>query len=119
MTRFKIDENLHDDVAALLADRGHDVHTVHTEGLQGCDDDALAVHCKNDGRALVTLDLDFADIRSYPPVGYEGIVVLRIVDQSRPRVLSVMVRVADLLEREQLDHRLWIVTDAAIRIRGE
>jgi hypothetical protein len=28
--RFKFDENLHDDVAALFASHGHDVHTVHT-----------------------------------------------------------------------------------------
>jgi predicted nuclease of predicted toxin-antitoxin system len=117
--RFKIDENLHDDVADLLATRGHDVHTVHTEGLKGCDDDFLATHCKNEDRALVTLDLDFADIRSYPPVDYSGIIVLRVSSQSRPHVLGVMARVADSLEREQLGHRLWIVTDASIRIRGE
>jgi predicted nuclease of predicted toxin-antitoxin system len=116
--RFKIDENLHDDVAVLLADRGHDVHTVHTEGLKGCHDDSLARHCKRDGRALVTLDLDFADIRSYPPIEYAGIVVLRIVNQSRSSVLRVMASVADLLDREQLVQRLWIVTDASIRIRG-
>jgi hypothetical protein len=30
--RFKIDENLHDDVAALLAADGYDAHTVHVEG---------------------------------------------------------------------------------------
>jgi predicted nuclease of predicted toxin-antitoxin system len=116
--RFKIDENLHDDVAVLLTDRGHDVHTVHAEGLKACDDDVLANHCQIDGRALVTLDLDFADIRSYPPVEYAGIVVLRIVSQGRPSVLRVMARVADLLDREQLVQRLWIVTDASIRIRG-
>ena len=33
--RFKIDENLHDDVAALLVREGHDAETVHTEGSRG------------------------------------------------------------------------------------
>jgi predicted nuclease of predicted toxin-antitoxin system len=116
--RFKIDENLHHDVAILLADRGHDAHTVHSEGLKGCHDNSLADHCKNEDRALVTLDLDFADIRSYPPEDYAGIVVLRIVNQSRSSALRVMASVADLLNREQLVQRLWIVTDASIRIRG-
>jgi predicted nuclease of predicted toxin-antitoxin system len=117
--RFKIDENLHDDVASLLVNRGHDVHTVHAEGLQGCNDDSLANHCKTDDRALVTLDLDFADIRSYPPSDYHGLIVLRVSSQSRSHVLGVMARVADSLDREQLGRRLWIVTDASIRIRGE
>ena len=54
--RFKIDENLHDDVAALLTGAGHDAQTVHTEGLRGCDDATLAAHCLAEGRAIVTLD---------------------------------------------------------------
>jgi hypothetical protein len=29
-------------------------------------------------RALITLDLDFADIRSYPPEQYAGLIVLRL-----------------------------------------
>ena len=62
--RFKIDENLHDDVATELAQHGHDVQTVYTEGLRGCDDDVLAEICRRENRAIVTLDLDFADIRS-------------------------------------------------------
>jgi predicted nuclease of predicted toxin-antitoxin system len=117
--RFKTDENLHDDVAAVLVARGHDVQTVHTEGLRGCNDDVLAEQCRREGRALVTLDLDFADIRSYPPAKYDGIVVLRVANQSRPHVLSVMARVLESLASEPLVKRLWIVTDAAIRIRGE
>jgi hypothetical protein len=34
--RLKVDENLHDDVAVLMTAKGHDVHTVHSEGLRGC-----------------------------------------------------------------------------------
>ena len=70
--RFKVDENLHDDVANLLAGDGHDAHTVHAEGLRGCDDATLAQHCVNDDRALVTLDMDFADIRAFPPAAMRG-----------------------------------------------
>jgi predicted nuclease of predicted toxin-antitoxin system len=86
--RFKIDENLHDDVALLFASQGHDAHTVHVEGLRGCDDATLAEHCRADNRAIVTLDLDFADIRVF------------------------------LLEREPVAGRLWIVSAAGVRIRG-
>ena len=43
--RFKIDENLHNDMAALMAGGGHNVQTVHDESLRGCDDSILAQRC--------------------------------------------------------------------------
>jgi predicted nuclease of predicted toxin-antitoxin system len=115
--RFKVDENLHDDVASLLANHGHDVETVRTEGLRGHEDDALLDRCRQEDRAIVTLDVDFADIRAYPPASNKGIVVVRVRNQSRPNVLRVMTRVLDLLEREPLTGQLWIASDADIRIR--
>lgn len=116
--RFKIDENLHDDVAALFARQGHDAHTVHSEGLRGCDDAALAQRCRSEDRAIVTLDLDFGDIRVFPPANHAGLIVLRVGDQSRSHILSVVNRVLDLLTREPIAGRLWVVSDADVRIRG-
>jgi predicted nuclease of predicted toxin-antitoxin system len=102
--RFKIDENLHDDVAALFVTAGHDVHTVYDEGLRGSPDNAIAERCRNEDRVLVTLDLDFADIRTYPPANHPGMIVLRVGNQSRPHILRVA-------------GRLWIVSEAGVRIR--
>jgi predicted nuclease of predicted toxin-antitoxin system len=73
-------------VAALLAGAGHDVQTVYDEGLRGSPDEAIAQHCRSEDRALVTLDLDFADIRTYPPASQPGTIVLRVGNQSRPHV---------------------------------
>jgi len=115
--RFKIDENLHDEVAAMLAAAGHDAHTVYDEGLLGSSDKAIAQHCRTEDRALVTLDLDFADIRTYPPASHAGMIVLRVGNQSRPHVLHVMSQVVVLLGTEQLTGRLWIVSEAGVRIR--
>jgi predicted nuclease of predicted toxin-antitoxin system len=116
--RFKIDENLHDDLAALLATRGHDVETVHTEGLRGWEDEPLVERCRQEARALVTLDLDFADIRNYPPPGFAGIIVLRLGSQTRRHVLKVVAGMAHLLDQEPIAGHLWIVSDADVRIRG-
>jgi predicted nuclease of predicted toxin-antitoxin system len=116
--RFKIDENLHDDVAAFFVSNGHDAQTVIAEHLRGCDDAVLAQHCIAEDRAVVTLDLDFADIRTFPPAAYAGLIVLRVGDQSRPHILSVMARVIELLKSETLKGQLWIVSEADVRIRG-
>lgn len=39
--------------------------------------------CKAEERAIVTLDLDFADIRAYPPDSYSGLIVLRLDRQGK------------------------------------
>jgi predicted nuclease of predicted toxin-antitoxin system len=78
MMQFKIDENLHSDAANLLRQHGHDALTVHEQGLRGEADVDIASVCRQEERAIVTLDLDFSDIREYPPEEYYGIVVLRL-----------------------------------------
>ena len=65
--RFKVDENLPIEIAKLLRDAGHDALTVQEQRLGGGSDPDIAAVCKEENRALVTLDVDFGDIRSYPP----------------------------------------------------
>lgn len=115
---FKVDENLHDDVAEALRNRGHDAETVYGEGLRGEDDATIADRCRKEGRTVVTLDLDFANITVYPPEDYPGLIVLRVVDQSRPHVLHAFNQVLDLIGREPLQGHLWIVEEHRVRIRG-
>lgn len=115
--RFKIDENLPGEVAQLLREAGHEAATVLDQDLGGRDDQAVATRCQQEVRALVTLDLDVADIRTYPPAHYAGIVVLRLQRQDKPHVLEVVARVMPLLSQEPLAQRLWIVDEQRIRIR--
>jgi predicted nuclease of predicted toxin-antitoxin system len=70
MHKFKVDENLPVDVVELLSLAGHDAVSVLDQQLGGRPDPLLASVCQHEGRALVTLDLDFADIRTYPPSSY-------------------------------------------------
>jgi predicted nuclease of predicted toxin-antitoxin system len=86
--RFKVDENLHYDVAEALRARGHDALTVHDQQMRGDPDSRLGEVCQAEGRAIVSLDLDFANIRDYPPRDYAGLIVLRLADQSRPYVFA-------------------------------
>jgi predicted nuclease of predicted toxin-antitoxin system len=116
--KFKCDENLHSDAADLLRQHGHDALTVDEQGLRGSADSVLAQVCEVEARALVTLDLDFSDVRTYPPARFAGIIVLRLSDQSRPSVLGVIRRLIPLLDTEPLVGHLWIVDEHRVRIRG-
>ncbi|MEX0701821.1 MAG: DUF5615 family PIN-like protein [Planctomycetales bacterium] len=116
--KFNTDENLPVEIAALLRQNGHDALTVSDQQLSGQPDVRVAVVCQAEDRALVTLDLDFSDIRHYPPEDYSGIIVLRPALQNITRLLRLMNQVIPLLRQESLDGSLWIVDDYQIRIRG-
>jgi predicted nuclease of predicted toxin-antitoxin system len=117
--RLKTDENLPEEVADYLRQQGLDCESVHSQGMTGAKDDTLIRHCADEGRALVTLDLDFSDIRAYPPQDYAGIVVLRPRRQS-PAAISLILRgFVALLASEPLAGRLWICDTTGVRIRSE
>jgi predicted nuclease of predicted toxin-antitoxin system len=118
MLKFKIDENMPADVADLFVAAGHDATTVPQQQLGGQPDPSIAAICQQEGRAIVTLDLDFADIRAYPPGDFAGILVLRLALLDKLRILAAIQRLVPLLEQEPLVGKLWIVEDANVRIRG-
>jgi predicted nuclease of predicted toxin-antitoxin system len=116
--RAKLDENLPVEAAELLRTAGWECDSVYDEGLAGADDPEVAAACQAGARVLFTLDLDFADIRAYPPSEYVGIVVLRPTEPSRRQVLQLVSRVLPVLSAEWAEHRLWIVEPARVRVRG-
>ena len=116
--RFKVDENLPREVSDLLSGAGHDAVSVGEEGLSGSDDTRLYERCQNEERALITLDLGFANLRTYDPRSSFGVIVLRLARQDKPLVLDAITAALPLLEREPLDKRLWILEGTRVRIRG-
>ena len=75
---FKLDENLPGALAGLFTEAGHDAVTVSEQEMAGASDPRIASVCRRERRALLTLDMDFAAIRTYPPQDYPGLVVFRL-----------------------------------------
>ena len=115
--RFKLDENLSDKLTPLFVEAGHDAVTVADQGMAGDGDEDVATVCAAEGRVLVTLDTDFADIRLYPPERYPGLVVLRLSRQGPGHQAEVLSRFLRQLRGPSLQGQLWIVEDARVRIR--
>jgi predicted nuclease of predicted toxin-antitoxin system len=115
--RAKTDENLSPDAAAWLRARGHDTLSVWEQDMRGGADDRLAEVCAMEGRALITLDLGFAQLHRYPPERYAGLIVLRLADQSRAAVIRALERIEPALRVEPIVGRLWVVDERSIRIR--
>jgi len=116
--RFKLDENLPRDTESLLREAGHDVHTVLAEHLGGNSDPKVFAAAQAEARILVTFDLDFSDIRQYPPSSHSGIWVLRPHTQSIENTLGLLKRALALLESETVHARLWVIEPGQVRIRG-
>jgi predicted nuclease of predicted toxin-antitoxin system len=113
--RFKIDENLPVEAAALLRDAGHDALTVHDQNLRGEIDPKLKEICTAEGRTMITLDLDFSDVRTYQNT--PGCILLRLHRQDREYVLKMLQQTLPLFQREKLADSLWIVEEGRVRIR--
>jgi len=114
--RFKLDENLPRNAAVLLQQAGHDVHTVLAEELGGNPDPRVFGASQAEERILVTFDLDFSDIRVYPPSGHHGIWILRPRTQSIENTLALLRSALRVLKDEPVQGRLWIIEPERVRI---
>ncbi|MEW5956134.1 MAG: DUF5615 family PIN-like protein [Chloroflexota bacterium] len=111
------DECVYHITVKALRSWGHDVVTTQELNLVGKADKLQLEAAISQGRVLITNDLDFSNIRRYPPAHHSGIVVLKI----RPRVLNqvhtVLKRLLDSTSQESLQQTLVIVDRNKYRLR--
>lgn len=119
MTRFtvKLDENLGRTHVAFLLDRGYEADRVHDQGLSGASDQAVWARVVAESRFLITLDLDFSDVRRYTPGRHPGILLIRPRNKSRSGVLEVLRRVLEEHPLEALRGCLAVADEETTRIR--
>lgn len=118
--RLKLDENLGRLAAEMLRAAGHDVTSVPEQRMQSAPDRTLIETCRQEGRCLVTLDLDFSNPLLFKPSHYHGIAVLRLPARVTPDDLHDGVRtLIGGLEDGDIDRKLWIVQRGRIRQHQE
>ena len=115
--RFKLDENLPRRVEPALRELGHDAETAISEGLAGATDPDLLAACVVENRVLITLDLDFSDIRVYSPGSHRGVWVLRPATQEFSSVLNLILAGVRLSAVERTAGQLWVIDEKRVRIR--
>lgn len=115
--KFKLDENFGMRTYKLFLDYGHDVETVLTQKLQGCNDHYLYNICCAEQRCLVTFDLDFADVTRFPPSEAHGIAVIRVPQNPSLFLLEQLItNFLQTLVSLPIIKKLWIVEIGRIRI---
>lgn len=116
--KFKIDENLPVESAAILCESDFDAETVASEKISGASDEQLFERCRFENRILITLDLDFANIQSYPLQFSPGVIVLRPRVQDIKTILSLIKRLTKVIKEKSPERQLWIVEPDRIRFRN-
>ncbi|MGD0384325.1 MAG: DUF5615 family PIN-like protein [Thermoguttaceae bacterium] len=114
--KLKLDENFDMRLVGMLTAESHDVDTVLAEGLSGCKDETIYDACRNNGRVLITLDLDFSNPFRFPPFECEGIIVVRPPRPILPAIRATLASVLPQLKTQSPNRKLWIVEPGRIRV---
>jgi predicted nuclease of predicted toxin-antitoxin system len=112
-----LDETLSPSHASELRSLGHDACAVVEIGLSGATDEEIRHFANREGRVLVTLDADFANVIRFPPEGTPGVVRLRIHPPTEERIRRSILRALELLQNMDLAGCLAIVDGKKIRVR--
>jgi len=115
--RLKLDENLSRHLKPVLSNLGHDVLTVADEGLLSRPDVEVAASAAREDRILLTLDVEFADLRKYPPGSHPGIVLLRPASLGPLAVNRFVERFVRSTDLSPLSGCVAIVEPQGIRVR--
>jgi predicted nuclease of predicted toxin-antitoxin system len=116
--KLKLDENLSRHLKPVLMALGHNVLTAADENLLSRPDTEIARAAAIEERMLLTLDVEFADLRKYPPGSHPGIILFRPISLGP---LSVNRFIADFVRSTDL-HRLTacvaVVDPVRVRVRS-
>jgi len=115
--KLKLYENLSRHLKPVLIELGHDVLTAADEKLLSHPDTEIAQAAKNEQRMLMTLDVEFADLRKYPPGSHPGVILFRPLSLSP---LSVNTFITDFVRRtdlDKLDACVAVVDPVHVRVR--
>jgi predicted nuclease of predicted toxin-antitoxin system len=101
----------------LLSGRGYPASLLAEHGAPDTPDlDVIALAQTLDA-ALLTVDLDFANILNYPPGDYVGIIVMRYEADQEAQLITSLQQALEDLYRDPLRGVLVIVEPLRYRIR--
>ena len=116
--KLKLDENLSRHLKPVLTDLEHDVLTAADENLLSRPDTEVAAASIREGRMLFTLDLEFADLRKYPPGSHPGIILFRPPSCGPLTVNKFIVDFVRSARLEDLASCVAIVDPTRVRVRS-
>lgn len=116
MARILVDENIPKSVQRWLEDLGHDVVRPSDVGLKGVKDNIIIEAAIGDGRVIVTLDLDFAEIYYGSTRDKIAVVVIRIHPPTPENIKNVLSKALKKIDLGRVTKGLIIISRKKVRI---
>lgn len=111
--RLLVDENVRQEVIDFLKSSGYDILLVP----RGLKDEKIAQIAKEEKRIILTHDQHFADILTYSPEEYSGIIRIKIHPPSAPIIIRLLKDFFQKFAQKDLDKKLVILERDGFRIR--
>ncbi|MEK7560775.1 MAG: DUF5615 family PIN-like protein [Patescibacteria group bacterium] len=116
--KFVIDEDLPRSISAMLHDLGHEPLDIRDYGLRGMPDERIFEFAQEQKAVLMTADLGFANILSFPPGTHCGIIVLRFPNEiPTSEMVAIAARFLKKIPSDSFSGNLVIITPARARLR--
>jgi predicted nuclease of predicted toxin-antitoxin system len=115
--KIKLDENLSRHLKASIEQHGHDARTAEEEGLLAKSDVDVGSADKAEDRIVFTLDLDFADLRKFPPGSHPGVVLFRPRSMGPLAVNRFILKFVQDTDLNELSGCLAVAEPHRIRVR--
>lgn len=114
--KLKLDENLPESLVPALSALGHDVDNVRLEGLVGQSDPNVWRAAQEEGRFLVTQDLDFSDVRQFQPGTHHGLMLVRLRVPGRRALAVRIVEAFRSIDADSWSGGFVLLTDSKLRV---
>jgi predicted nuclease of predicted toxin-antitoxin system len=115
--KLLLDENLSSTQAQWLREDGFDAVAITELGLSGAPDERVREVSIEQGRVLVTMDADFANILRFPPAGTPGVLRLRIHPPTEAAIREQLRVALEILKNTDINACLAVSHGRALRIR--
>jgi predicted nuclease of predicted toxin-antitoxin system len=115
--RFLVDMPLSPELAAWLVRQGHEaVHVVEMK-LERASDATILERARNEGRVVVTADLDYPRLLALSQAEGPGLILFRGGNYGEQEARERLARVAETIPLEELPNSIVVIEKGRIRRR--
>ncbi|HXF84044.1 MAG TPA: DUF5615 family PIN-like protein [Anaerolineales bacterium] len=111
------DECVYATTTKTLREWGHDVVTAQEAGLTGHEDDELLQYAIQQGRILISIDMDFSNALRFIPSSHSGIIILKIRPSKLDATHQVLRQFLEHYPEEEIHRSLVIIDQSKYRVR--
>jgi len=116
MSSFLIDMPLSPLLVPWLSERGHDAVHASRIGLSFAPDDAILARARDEGRIIITADLDFPQLLALSGAASPGVVLFRGGTFSEAQVRAMLEWLLTTRDPASLENAVTVVEPGRIRV---